>query len=184
MKFWLGVLVGIGISMIVVIVVGSILTHQLLQEQKLPDPALVLMNNDTRVDLNLSISELLTGKFADTNQFANKVVVLHFWEYWCVTCNQELISLEQLYSKTKDSTIVFAIISTMHRDRLKTDRAIHRIKLPFYYLESDLPSLFEDDDFPRTYIINRSGKLVVKEYGPRMWNTKKAIVLLDSLKHS
>jgi len=182
MKFWIGFLVGIGFSVVIAIALGAVFTNMMLQDEGLPPARLTITPDSSRVQFNFKLTDLYTGQESDSRLFTNKVVLLNFWERWCVPCRKELPSLRTLYNSVQDSTIVFAIISTQDHDSTKADSIIQRVPLPYYHMDGVLPDLLKEEILPRTYIFDQRGKLVAKEFGARTWDDERVVRLIDSLK--
>jgi thiol-disulfide isomerase/thioredoxin len=183
-KFWIGFLAGIGFSFIVLFVIGYFLGEIMIRENGLVKARLSKLQNREMANFNFTLTDLRTDSVIDKNLFANKVVLLNFWEHWCMPCRLELPSLERLYSSVKDTSIVFAIISTENPDRTKNDISVKKYSLPFFSLDGVVPSVFSGEMVPRTYIINRQGEVVVSEIGAVRWDNESVVLFIDSLKNS
>jgi len=185
-KFIWGFLTGMLVAILAIFAFGYFMAESFMDDtssEQLSSPALMLdsttQNNSV---LNMSLVNLKTGKLLDTNTFKNRVVVLNFWERWCIPCRQELPSLERLNSIVKDSSIVICIISTQNQEKTAEENVVSEFSIPFYHLKSLLPIPYKDDRVPRTYIINKSGNIVVSTIGACRWDDSTVINLIDSLK--
>ncbi|WP_262420287.1 TlpA family protein disulfide reductase [Flagellimonas meishanensis] len=53
--------------------------------------------------------------------------------------------------------------------------------LPIYFQMTKAPNQFEHSSIPTTYILGKSGRIVVDESGAANWNSSATRMLLDSL---
>lgn len=181
-NFWVGFLIGIVFSIIALFVFGYFWGEKMLRNNSLLEPRLKTTDKGKVVNFNFKLRSLHTDSLIDDNFFKEKVVLLNFWEYWCVPCKRELPSIAKLYSSVKDSLVIFAIISTESPDSTKKDEAIKKYPLPFYSMDGIVPDLFRSEIVPRTYIINKKGELVVSEIGAVQWDNERVLGFIDSLK--
>jgi len=109
-----------------------------------------------------------------------KVIFLNFWATWCAPCLKEMPDIQKLYD-AYGNKVSFLLVT--QEDSAKVSRFVHKkgYDLPIYYAESDIPKVFFSKILPATYIIDRTGKIVVAETGSANWNSKKIRSLLDDL---
>lgn len=109
----------------------------------------------------------------------NKVVFLNFWATWCGPCVAEMKSIQQLYDSYGDE-VIFLLISTEKPQKIMDFKKQRDYSLPFYTIVS-LPEIFQTNTFPTTFIINKKGDIIVKEFGSHNWNSEGVRNLLDKL---
>lgn len=124
----------------------------------------------------LDIEEAKWFKFETTK---GKVVFLNYWASWCGPCVAEMKSIQELYDQYGDE-VVFLMISKEEIKKISAFKKYHEYTLPFHTI-ADAPKVFQTNRLPTTYIINKSGKVVVKEFGAHDWNSKEVKKLLDDL---
>ena len=183
-KFIWGFLTGVLVSILAISLFGYFMAENFMNDSEgLDSPVLILDSaNQNNSALNMSLIDLKTGNLLDTNTLKNRVLVLNFWERWCIPCRQELPSLERLNSIVKDTSILICIISTQNQEKTAEEKFVSEFSIPFYHLKSLLPIPYKDDRVPRTYIINKTGNIVVSSIGASRWDDSTVITLLDSLK--
>ena len=104
--------------------------------------------------------------------FDDKVVLVSFFQTWCVDCRKELLELEALQNKFPKELKVL-IISDEPFENLNS-------QLSFYTCNQSLKSI-GIYRFPTTYLINKSGKIVKSEVERIHWNTIEIQKLITSL---
>jgi len=120
------------------------------------------------------------GKHTDFKSFEGKVVVVNIWATWCPPCVAELPSFAELYEDYKDE-VVFAFVANDDKDKVEQFTEKKGYRLPIYFQVSSIPKELMSKSIPATYIISKSGKIVVDEKGAANWNSDKTRTLVDQL---
>ena len=116
------------------------------------------------------------GKIHQLSEFRGKVLFINFWATWCPPCVAEIPSIEKLYSEYKDDKSVVFIAAT-NDDPLKVNEFIiqHKLKVPVYYFNRVVPPILTSNSIPTTFIVDKSGDIVIKKSGAFNWGSKKII---------
>ncbi len=124
----------------------------------------------------------LSGKSKDLSMQKNKVMFINFWATWCPPCVAEMPSIQELYDKYKDNkNIDFYIVSNQKADKIRAFAKNKGYKLPFYTNNFKLPNVFAHRSIPTTFVISKTGKIIVQETGAANWSSKKIYSLIDKL---
>ena len=116
-------------------------------------------------------------RFEDLN---NKPVFLNIWATWCPPCIAELPGILELYRGNAE-TANFILVSNESPETVKAFAAEHGYTdLPFYYARST-PADFESQSIPTTFIISKSGQVILKKKGAARWNSDKTKQILKQL---
>jgi thiol-disulfide isomerase/thioredoxin len=102
------------------------------------------------------------------NDAKDKVVVINFWATWCPPCIAEMPSLDKLYQVYKGD-VVFLFVSNENLDKLQKFKQTHNYQFPVYKAITELPSELDINAIPRTFVINKTGKIVVDKTGAANW---------------
>jgi thiol-disulfide isomerase/thioredoxin len=134
-------------------------------------------------DYNFIVKDLQGNKHS-FEKYKGKVVFLNLWATWCGPCRAEMAGIQKLYSGMGGDSISFVMLS-LDKDRDK-EKVVKYIKdkeftfpvfLPSGYLSEQLnvPSI------PTTFVVDKNGKIAMKEIGTTNFNTPKFKRFLEKL---
>jgi cytochrome c biogenesis protein CcmG, thiol:disulfide interchange protein DsbE len=111
------------------------------------------------------------GKQYSVKDFHGKVLVLNFWASWCKPCVDEMPSLNRFASEMKKNGVTVLGISVDHDEaKYKKFLKAANIGFPvFHDPKAEISSSYGTYKYPETYIIDKSGKVVEKIIGEKMW---------------
>lgn len=123
------------------------------------------------------------GQRIPFKEYENKVVFVNIWATWCPPCVAEMPDIQDMYEEMKEEGIEFVFIS-VDDDFQKAKDFVNRkeFDFPIYQLASPLPSVYESQAIPTTYVISPMGEVVVTKSGMAKYNTKKFKKYLKDLK--
>jgi peroxiredoxin len=137
--------------------------------EKTPEPAFSLP------DLN--------GRTVSSKDFAGKVAVLSFGATWCDSCTSELKSLENLQARFPNDVVVYFVAMDGRGDKdVKPFMEKHGFKVQTL-IDPKMAVAREHGIrwIPVTVLVDRQGVLVGRAIGPREWDGKQAVELVQSL---
>jgi peroxiredoxin len=104
------------------------------------------------------------GKTMTPRDFGGKLLVLNFWASWCPPCVEETPSLNAFsLEAAKKGIIVLGVSIDRNETAYKKFLAQHRIAFDTSFdPEADVSTSYGTFQFPETYIIDKSGKVVEK----------------------
>ncbi|SHJ32447.1 Thiol-disulfide isomerase or thioredoxin [Arenibacter nanhaiticus] len=109
-----------------------------------------------------------------------QVILVNFWATWCPPCVAEMPSLQQLYNDYGDK-VVFVFVAQDQEKRVKQFLTQNGYELPVYFEASTTPTTLFSKSIPATYIVDKSGKIIVAKTGAADWNSDETRKLLDQL---
>lgn len=124
------------------------------------------------MDLNRNTNNIKIGQ--------GKVTFISYWATWCPPCIAELPSIESLYKAYGDQ-IDFLLISNEDPEVIKAFLVKKGYELPTYIPQmKPLEKLF-DRSIPTNFVLDKTGKIIIKETGAADWNSEKVRRVLDGL---
>lgn len=114
------------------------------------------------------------------NRSQGKVTLISFWATWCAPCIAELPFLQKLYENYGDR-VDFYFVSNEEKGTLLNFLKKKEFDLPVYIPLERSPELLEIRSLPTTFLIAKSGEIVIRETGAASWNNEKVHELLDEL---
>jgi thiol-disulfide isomerase/thioredoxin len=126
----------------------------------------------------------IQGNKVEVNKYKGKVIFLNLWATWCGPCRAEMASIEKLYTGLNKKNIEFIMLSL---DRPGAEQIIKnyivskQFTFPVFVPVESLPQQLNVPSIPTTFIIDKAGKIVVKEVGSTNYNTKAYKDLLEGL---
>ncbi len=137
-------------------------------------------DKETKFDYGFTIKDLKGNKFP-FDQYKGKVVFINLWATWCGPCKAEMPGIQKLYSKMKDDSVTFVMLS------IDKDQALPKVEayvqkneysFPVFMPSGYLAEQLQVPSIPTTFIISKEGNIVMKEVGTRNYDTKKMIEFL------
>ncbi len=124
----------------------------------------------------------MDGKLHSLSSYRGKIVMLHFWATWCVSCRREMPVLQKFRKgfEGSDFKLLSVNVDRDNRDIVKT--FMQEIELQFDSLldpDGEVRKAYAVRALPTTYLIGRDGKFSGYILGERDWN--KAAPMLVSL---
>ncbi len=115
------------------------------------------------------------GEPVDARELAGKVVFINLWASWCPPCRAELPDIAALYADfRRDDRFAFVLLN-VEADfgpgrQLITDAGYD---FPVYHLQGGLPPALAATALPSTFVLDRSGRVVVAHAGMASYDTEE-----------
>jgi len=124
----------------------------------------------------------LNAKEFQLSDFKGKVLFVNFWATWCPPCVAEMPSIQKLYEHyKKNDGIVFILATSDPVNKVKKFLKDRDFDLPIYLMASNVPKEFYSQSIPATFLVDKSGKIVMIEKRAKKWHGKKAVDFIDEL---
>nr|WP_299340093.1 TlpA disulfide reductase family protein [Allomuricauda sp.] len=120
------------------------------------------------------------GKSLNFSELEGKVVLINFWATWCPPCVAEMPSLNDLYTDYQDK-VAFVFVASDKEEKVASFMTKRGYQFPVYFETSSTPQQLVSKSIPATFILNKSGELVVEEKGAADWNSTSTRDLLNQL---
>jgi len=138
----------------------------------------ILAANDDEIEKADFTLKDLHGKKVTLSDLRGKIVMVNFWATWCPPCRAEMPVLDALYTHFQSQGLV--VLSITDEEPFKVNSFIAPTGYhPPVLIDSDskVHKLFHTEGIPRTFVINRDGKLVAEAMDQR---TQRQFLLMLS----
>src|SRR5712691_300195 len=111
------------------------------------------------------------GRVVTRSNFGGKLLVLNFWATWCPPCIEEIPTLDAFQRLMGPLGVVVLGVSVDRNERLYK-QFLQRTRVTFRTARDPEENISARDgtfQFPETYIIDRSGKVVQKVISNQNW---------------
>ena len=130
------------------------------------------------------VVSLVTGERFRLGDHRGSVAVINFWATWCEPCREEMPALERLWRQQREQSVVVLAIST-DVDPTVVAQFVSRQRYTFPIgldARGELARQFGTRALPTTAIIDRDGYLSAFAFGPRRWDSRPMVELLEALR--
>lgn len=140
------------------------------------------VSQDKREVLNDYQWELqkLEGGAADVADSRERVTIINLWATWCPPCVAEMPSFQKLY-ESYGKQVDFYFVTSEEPEKVQRFMAKNDYTMPVFLQSSAAPNLLQSNALPTTFVISKTGEIVINETGTADWNSKKMHKLLDKL---
>ena len=114
------------------------------------------------------------------SELQDSVIFLNFWATWCPPCIAEMPGIQELYNEFGER-VSFLLVSQENRQTVNAFLEKHGYALPTHSPVTQIPSVFSHRSIPTTYIISRSGQIVMKHKGATKWDGTKIKGMMEEL---
>lgn len=122
----------------------------------------------------------LEGQPVNLKESMGKVAVINYWATWCPPCIAEMPSFQKLHDDYSEK-IDFYFVSNEEAEKLQRFLTNKNYRLPVYRPLNMAPPQMQSNSLPTTYVLSRSGSIVVNKTGAANWNDAGFRKLLDEL---
>lgn len=134
-----------------------------------------------RQNANFTLTDL-QGKAWHLQDLRGKVVLVNFWATWCPPCRKEMPDLDALYNKFKDRGFVVLAISDEEAAKVTPYIAEHKVSYPVMLDPGrKVNDAFIVEGIPKSFVYDRSGKLVAQSIDMRTRNQFLGMLALAGL---
>lgn len=122
----------------------------------------------------------MNGETILGDELIGQVVLINFWASWCPPCVAEMPSLDKLHEEYGERAR-FLFVARDQQDRVVSYMEKNSYDFPVYFEKGLTPKGLYNNSLPTTYILDKSGRIVVGHVGAADWYSDNARNLLDSL---
>jgi peroxiredoxin len=116
----------------------------------------------------------LSGNAVRLANLKGRVVFLNVWATWCEPCREEMPAMQSLYNRLHGADFEILAVNADQGDRATVERFVREFGVTFPVLpdpELQIADRYRVTGYPETFIIDRNGRVVDHQLGPRDWNS-------------
>jgi peroxiredoxin len=123
----------------------------------------------------------LDGQTVSLADYRGEVVVINVWATWCAPCVREIESFARLRDALGDTPVRLLLVSPEQAEPVRRFARRYRHDLPFLLEAEPMPAAFDLRALPTTYVIDRAGRIVLKQRGAADWSAPAVVRYLAHL---
>lgn len=121
-----------------------------------------------------------TGKTINVYANQNKVVLIHYWKPTTENILEDIESIQKLYDDYK-LKIEFYFITDDTQPNVRSFIEKNNLVFPNYYMGSTPPRPLKFENSPKTYLISKTGRIVINQEGFVNWNSENVRKTINDL---
>ena len=124
-----------------------------------------------------------SGKTVTVHDFGGKLLLLNFWATWCPPCVDEIPGLNELATRLGPKGLVILGVS-VDKDEQLYRSFLERSPLAYQTArdpEEKINLKYGTIQYPESYLIDRSGKVLEKFISSQPWDSPQMIEHVNSL---
>ena len=123
-----------------------------------------------------------SGAEFNLNENKGKVIFLNLWATWCPPCVGEMPGIQKLYDNFSDNpNVSFVMVSNEALPTINKFMERKNYSFPVFSSKSQTPASFGTKSIPTTYVLSKSGEIVIREVGSMNWGGKKMRGIIEDL---
>ncbi|MGV8915493.1 MAG: TlpA family protein disulfide reductase [Kaistella sp.] len=137
-----------------------------------------IMLEDSDMDINLKGLNV-----PDTNLKSlkgDKLIFLNFWGTWCPPCREEWPGIQKLFESKKDKVDFVLIAMQDEEAKVLKFMAENKYTAPVYIAQSPLSNRILPKVFPTTLLLDKNGRILLKEESSKDWNSKSVHAFIEN----
>lgn len=138
-------------------------------------PTTITQNAVTMPDFSVKDEN---GKLINLRKLKGKKVFVNLWATWCGPCRREMPSINNLYKKVNGKAEFIMLSLDDDFNKARSYKSNQAFALPMYYPGGNLPSLFQVEGIPATFVFNEKGELMKRFEGSMNYDTDEFLKLL------
>ncbi|WP_370899655.1 TlpA family protein disulfide reductase [Chryseobacterium gossypii] len=172
------------IFIVLIVIIGAIAfipgVKDLLKNQFFPvatiENAVTINPEDYDIDL-----QGINAPDTNLKHLKDKTIFLNFWGTWCPPCRKEWPTIQKLYDSRKDKVNFVLIAMNDQEEAVRKFLQENNYNVPVYIAQSPISEKLLPKVFPTTFLLDKNGRILLKEDAYKDWNTDSVHRFIDTV---
>ena len=124
------------------------------------------------------------GHKTDLSKEKGGLMIIHFWATWCPPCVEELPALSSFWERYRGRGDVRLFAISVDKDWKTIEDFVRKnpSAIPLFHDPNAATAhRFGSSQYPETYIVNKSGRVLFRVQGPVTWSDPEVRSRIDQL---
>ena len=121
------------------------------------------------------------GERVRLEAYRGRVLFINVWASWCAPCVAEMASIQRLRDSLRETGVEFLLVSPEAPEPVERFLRRYGYDLPVFLEVGDMPEAFGLRALPTTFVVDRSGNIVLKHRGAADWDDDAVRAFLEAL---
>ncbi|MEP6994247.1 MAG: TlpA disulfide reductase family protein [Acidobacteriota bacterium] len=124
------------------------------------------------------------GKKTDLSKIQGGLTIVHFWATWCPPCVEELPALSRFWEKYRQRGDIRLFAISVDKDWKTIEDFVQKnpSEIPLFHDPGAATAhRFGSTQYPETYIVNKSGRVLFRVQGAVSWSDPEVVSRIQQL---
>lgn len=171
------------IYVVLIVTVGAVFaipsSREFLKKTFLPVATVENAATISDEDFDLDLKGINTAS-TNLKNLRDKTIFLNYWGTWCAPCRKEWPTIQAMYDTRKDKMNFVLIAMKDEEENVVKYLKENNYNVPVYIAQSPISEKILPKAFPTTFLLDKSGRILLKEDAYKDWNSESSLEFIDA----